>query len=73
MKNFFSKRVVVQWHRLCREVVESQSLEVSENHRDTALREVANEHGSKEVFSNPYGFMVPLVAMPQFYQGTTGI
>jgi len=39
-KNVFSERVVMQWHRLPREVVESPSLEVSKNHGDVALRDV---------------------------------
>ena len=36
-KNFFSKRVVMQWHRLPRAVVESLSLKVFKKHADVAL------------------------------------
>ena len=39
-KNLFSKRVVVQWHGLPREEVESLSLEVLKNRVDVALRGV---------------------------------
>ena len=37
-KSLFSERVVLQWHRLPMEVVESLSLEVFKNHVDVALR-----------------------------------
>ena len=40
-KNVFSQRVVVHWYRLRGEVVESLSLEVFENHGDSALRGMA--------------------------------
>ena len=33
-KNLFSKRVVLHWHRLTSEVVESQPPEVLKNHGD---------------------------------------
>ena len=39
-KHLFFERVVRQWHRLLREVVESLSLEVLKNHIDVALRDV---------------------------------
>ena len=39
-KSFFSEIVVLQWHRLSREVVESLSLEVFQNHVDVALRDM---------------------------------
>ena len=37
-RNFFSKRAVLQWHRLPREVVQSPSLEVFQSCVDVALR-----------------------------------
>ena len=43
-KNFFSKRVVKQWHRLPREV-ESPSLEVFKSRVDVALRAMGSGHG----------------------------
>jgi len=37
-KHLFSKRAVLQWHRLPREVVQSPSLEVFQSCVDVALR-----------------------------------
>ena len=59
-KHFFSEGVVVQWHRLPREVVDSLSLEVLKNCRDVALRDVVSEHGGGEL---GLGFMI-LVVFP---------
>jgi len=39
-KHFFSGIVVLQWHRLPREVVESPSLEVFQTRGDVGLRDV---------------------------------
>ena len=39
-KNFFSQRLIMQWHRLTREVVESPSLKVFKNRVDVALRDI---------------------------------
>ena len=44
-KNFFSERVVRQWHRLTREVGESLSLEVIKNHVGASLRDMVSGHG----------------------------
>ena len=38
-KNFFSKRVMMHWHRLPREAAESPSLETFKKHGDVALRD----------------------------------
>ena len=44
-KHFFSGRVVMQWHRLPREVVQSPSLGVFRSCGDVALRDVVSGHG----------------------------
>ena len=44
-KQLFSERVVLQWHNLPREVMESLSLEVFRKHGDVALRDEVSGHG----------------------------
>ena len=44
-KKFFSKRVVMHWHSLPREVVESPSLELVKKHGDVALMEMVSGYG----------------------------
>lgn len=44
-KNFFSRRVVMHWHRLLRDAVGSPSMEGFENHGDVALGDVISGHG----------------------------
>jgi len=39
---FLSERVVRQWHRLCREAMESASVEVLKKHADVALRDMVS-------------------------------
>jgi len=39
-KNFFTERVIKQWNRLPRELVESPSLEVFKKHTDIALSDM---------------------------------
>ena len=44
-KNLFSETGVKRWHRLPREVVKSQSLEMFMNHGEMALRDMVSGHG----------------------------
>ena len=44
-ENIFSEGVMRYWNRLCREVVESPSLEVFRNDGDVALRKTVGGHG----------------------------
>ena len=44
-KNLFSERVVMRWHRLPRQLMESLFLEVFKNLGDVALRDVVGGHG----------------------------
>ena len=43
-KHFFSEGVVVQWHGLPREVVESPPLEVLTKRADITMRDVVSGH-----------------------------
>ena len=43
-KFFFPERVVIYWNRLLGEVMESLTLEVFNNHRDVALRDIVSGH-----------------------------
>lgn len=65
-QNLFSEQVNSQWHRLPREVGESPSLEVFNNHVDVALRDTVSGHGLglalviSEILSNRTGVSIPL-------------
>ena len=66
-KNLFSERVVMRWHRLPRQLMESLFLEVFKNLGDVALRDVVGGHGGSglglelvtlAVFSNLNDFVI---------------
>jgi len=66
-KNLFSERVVMRWHRLPRQLMESLFLEVFKNLGDVALRDVVGGHGGSRlglelvtlaVFSNLNDFVI---------------
>ena len=60
-RNFFSKGLVMRWHRLCREVVESLSLDVFMKQVDVALRDIVSGHGGD-------GLMVRLDGLRGLFQ-----
>jgi len=61
-ETFLLRNVVLQWHRLPREVVESPSLEVLKNRVDVALRDVVVGHGGDGLLvghGDPKGLFQP--------------
>ena len=58
---FFPEKVVLQWHRLPNEVVESPSLQVLEERVDVALRNTVSGHGGG-------GLMVGLDVLTGLFQ-----
>jgi len=66
-KNFFSARVVRQWHR---EVGESPSMEVLKNHMDVALRDGVSGYGRDGLMvglGDLSGFFNSNDAMPRYF------
>ena len=58
-KNVFSERVVMQWHRLPRDVVESPSLEVFKNHGGVVLRDRVSTYGRDGLVVGLSGLLQP--------------
>ena len=60
-KDFFSKRVVIHWHSLPRELMELPFMEVLKNHGDVAPRNVVSGYGGD-------GLMVELDDLRDLFQ-----
>ena len=65
-KHFLSEGVLMHWHRLPREVGESPSLEVFENHGDMALSDTVSGHGGDGLMAG----LNDLSGFSSFYDST---